>query len=215
MNSNANHAFTTELDARQQAIIPIGAFAAAGNIDGLRQALNQGLDAGLSVAETREILLQVYAYAGFPRSLNALGELMKVADARRQQGIQDDPGREPRKPIPTGDALLAAGTANQTTLAGGPVSGPLFDFAPQANQYLRTHLFGDIFERDNLDWQSRELATVSMLAAMSGVEPQLKSHIGISMNIGLRREQLSKLADVLEGLVSREAAERVRAAANP
>ncbi|AWH25395.1 carboxymuconolactone decarboxylase family protein [Stenotrophomonas sp. YAU14D1_LEIMI4_1] len=215
MNSNANHASTTELDARQQAIIPISAFAAAGNMDGLRQALNQGLDAGLSVAETREILLQVYAYAGFPRSLNALGELMKVADARKQQGIQDDPGREPRKPIPTGDALLAAGTANQTTLAGGPVSGPLFDFAPQANEYLRTHLFGDIFERDSLDWQSRELATVSMLAAMSGVEPQLKSHIGISMNIGLRREQLSKLADVLEGRVSREAAERVRAAANP
>ncbi|AWH31227.1 MULTISPECIES: carboxymuconolactone decarboxylase family protein [Stenotrophomonas] len=215
MNSNANPASTTELDARQQAIIPIGAFAAAGNIDGLRQALNQGLDAGLSVAETREILLQVYAYAGFPRSLNALGELMKVADARKQQGIQDDPGREPRKPIPTGDALLAAGTANQTTLAGGPVSGPLFDFAPQANQYLRTHLFGDIFERDNLDWQSRELATVSMLAAMSGVEPQLKSHIGISLNTGLRREQLSRLADVLEACVSREAAERVRAAANP
>lgn len=215
MNSNANQASTTELDARQQAIIPIGAFAAAGNMDGLRQALNQGLDAGLSVAETREILLQVYAYAGFPRSLNALGELMKVADARKQQGIQDDPGREPRKPIPTGDALLAAGTANQTTLAGGPVSGPLFDFAPQANEYLRTHLFGDIFERDNLDWQSRELATVSMLAAMSGVEPQLKSHIGISLNIGLRREQLSKLADVLEARVSREAAERVRAAAHP
>ena len=215
MSSNANHASTTELDARQQAIIPISAFAAAGNMDGLRQALNQGLDAGLSVAETREILLQVYAYAGFPRSLNALGELMKVADARKQQGIQDDPGREPRKPIPTGDALLAAGTANQTTLAGGPVSGPLFDFAPQANEYLRTHLFGDIFERDNLDWQSRELATVSMLAAMSGVEAQLKSHIGISLNIGLRREQLSRLADVLEARVSREAAERVRAAANP
>ncbi|MBK0026244.1 carboxymuconolactone decarboxylase family protein [Stenotrophomonas sp. S48] len=215
MNSNANHASTTELDARQQAIIPISAFAAAGNMDGLRQALNQGLDAGLSVAETREILLQVYAYAGFPRSLNALGELMKVADARKQRGIQDDPGREPRKPIPTGDALLAAGTANQTTLAGGPVSGPLFDFAPQANLYLRTHLFGDIFERDNLDWQSRELATVSMLAAMSGVEPQLKSHIGISLNTGLRREQLSRLADVLEARVSREAAERVRTAAHP
>lgn len=93
-----------------------------------------------------------------------------------------------------------------------PVSGPLFDFAPQANQYLRTHLFGDIFERDNLDWQSRELATVSMLAAMYGVEPQLQSHIGISMNIGLRPEQLYDLADVLEERVSLEAAERVRVA---
>ena len=106
--------------------------------------------------------------------------------------------------------MLAAGTANQTQLVGGPVSGPLFDFAPQANEYLRTHLFGDIFERDNLDWQSRELATVSMLAAMSGVEPQLQSHIAISMNIGVRPEQLSSLADVLEARFDLEAAERVR-----
>ncbi|HDS0923569.1 TPA: carboxymuconolactone decarboxylase family protein [Stenotrophomonas maltophilia] len=210
MNVTSNGGSTTELDARQQAIIPISASAAAGNMDSLRGALNQGLDAGLSLAEAREILVQVYAYAGFPRSLNALSELMKVAEARRQKGIQDEAGREPSKPIPKGDALLAAGTANQTKLAGGPVSGPLFDFAPQANEYLRTHLFGDIFERDNLDWQSRELATVSMLAAMSGVEPQLQSHIGISMNIGVRPEQLSRLADVLEARFSVEAAERVR-----
>jgi len=210
MNVTSNGGSTTELDARQQAIIPISASAAAGNMDSLRGALNQGLDAGLSLAEAREILVQVYAYAGFPRSLNALSELMKVAEARRQKGIQDEAGREPGKPIPTGDALLAAGTANQTKLAGGPVSGPLFDFAPQANEYLRTHLFGDIFERDNLDWQSRELATVSMLAAISGVEPQLQSHIGISMNIGVRPEQLSRLADVLEARFSVEAAERVR-----
>lgn len=130
--------------------------------------MDQTLDAGLSVAEAREILVQVYAYAGFPRSLNALSELMKVAEARRQRGLQDEIGREPGRPIPKGDALLAAGTANQTKLAGRTVSGPLFDFAPQADEHLRTHLFGDIFERDNLDWQSRELATVGMLAAMSG-----------------------------------------------
>ncbi|WP_184410890.1 carboxymuconolactone decarboxylase family protein [Xanthomonas translucens] len=210
MNIKSHGVSPTELDCRQQAIIPISAYAAVGNMDSLRAALNHGLDAGLSVAEAREILVQVYAYAGFPRSLNALSELMKVAEARRQQGIQDDAGRAPDRPIPKGDALLAAGTANQTKLAGGPVSGPLFDFAPQANEYLRTHLFGDIFERDNLDWQSRELATVSMLAAMSGVEPQLQSHIGISMNIGLRPEQLYRLADVLEARLDLEAAERVR-----
>lgn len=210
MNIKYSRFSVTELDAHQQAIIPISACAAAGNMSALDQALNQGLDAGLSVAEVREILVQVYAYAGFPRSLNALSELMRVAQARRQRGIQDEAGREPGRPIPKGDALLAAGTANQTRLAGGPVSGPLFDFAPQANEYLRTHLFGDIFERDNLDWQIRELATVSMLAAMSGVEPQLQSHIGISMNIGLRPEQLYALAAVLEARFGLEAAERVR-----
>ena len=210
MNSNYSRFSVTGLNAHQQAIIPISACAAAGNMSAFDQALNQGLDAGLSVAEVREILVQVYAYAGFPRSLNALSELMRVVQARRQRGIQDEAGREPGRPIPKGDALLAAGTANQTRLAGGPVSGPLFDFAPQANEYLRTHLFGDIFERDNLDWQIRELATVSMLAAMSGVEPQLQSHIGISMNIGLRPEQLYALAAVLEARFGLEAAERVR-----
>ncbi|WP_141059248.1 carboxymuconolactone decarboxylase family protein [Stenotrophomonas rhizophila] len=210
MNTESHVVPATVLDLRQQAIVPMSASAAAGDMARLRDAVNQALDAGLSVAEAREILVQVYAYAGFPRSLNALSELMKVAEARRQRGLQDEIGREPGRPIPKGDALLAAGTANQTKLAGRPVSGPLFDFAPQANEYLRTHLFGDIFERDNLDWQSRELATVSMLAAMSGVESQLQSHIAISMNIGLRQEQLYGLADVLEARFGLEAAERVR-----
>jgi len=201
-----------DLTCQQQAIIPISAFAAAGDIERLGPALEAGLDAGLSVAEAREILVQVYAYAGFPRSLNALGELMKRVEARRQRGITDDPGREPSKPVPTGEALLAAGTANQTTLAGGPVAGPLFDFAPQANAYLRTHLFGDIFERDNLDWKAREVATVSMLAALTGVESQLQSHMGISMNIGLDPDALGTLVTVLEQQVGPEAAQRADAA---
>ena len=63
----------------------------------------------------------------------------------------------------TGAELLAAGKANQTEISGGPVQGPVFDFAPVINQFLQAHLFGAIFERDNLDWQSRELATVGAL----------------------------------------------------
>ncbi|MBE2321245.1 carboxymuconolactone decarboxylase family protein, partial [Solirubrobacter sp. CPCC 204708] len=74
------------LTARQQAIVPIAAFAAAGDMARLNASLNQGLDAGMTVSDAREILVQLYAYAGFPRSLNALGELMKVLDARKQRG---------------------------------------------------------------------------------------------------------------------------------
>ena len=111
------------LSAKQQAIAPIGAFMAMGDMPSLNTALNQGLDAGLSVSETKESLVQLYAYAGFPRSLNALGELMKVLETRKQRGIQDAAGREPCRAAPTGDALLAAGTANQTRLSGTPVKG--------------------------------------------------------------------------------------------
>ena len=200
------------LSVRQQAIVPIAAFGAAGDMSRLTVALNQGLDAGLTVNDAREVLVQLYAYAGFPRSLNALGELMKVVEARKQRGIQDAEGQTPTHAIPKGDALLAAGTANQTELAGGPVTGALFEFAPAVDEYLKTHLFGDIFERDNLDWQSRELATVSMLSALHGTESQLKSHMGISMNVGITPEQLSQLAQILSDHVDAEAAARARVA---
>lgn len=196
------------LSARQAAIVPIAAFAAAGDIARLNTALEQGLDAGMTVSDAKEVLVQLYAYAGFPRSLNGLSELMKVLQARQQRGIQDPPGAEPRRPIPQGAALRDAGTANQTKLSGGVVQGPLFDFAPVANEYLRTHLFGDIFERDNLDWQSREIATVSMLAALQGVESQLQAHIRISMNVGLTAPQLRQLAHVLATRVDPQTAGR-------
>lgn len=196
------------LDARQQSIVPIAAFAAAGDIAKLNRALEQGLDASLTIGDAREILVQLYAYAGFPRSLNALGELMKVLESRRQRGLRDAPGREPSRPIPEGQALHAAGTANQTRLAGAPVSGPVFEFAPAIDQYLKSHLFGAIFERDNLDWQSRELATVGMLSALPGAESQLQSHMRISMNVGLTSGQLRQLARVLNERVDADAAGR-------
>jgi alkylhydroperoxidase/carboxymuconolactone decarboxylase family protein YurZ len=174
--------------------------------------LNQGLDAGMTISEAKEILVQLYAYAGFPRSLNALGELLKVVEARKQRGIEDAPGREPIRAIATGNELVAAGRANQAEISGGPVQGPLFDFAPVINQFLQAHLFGDIFERDNLDWQSRELATVGMLSALPGADSQLQSHMGISMNVGLTANQLRQLAQVLAERVDADAAKRAREA---
>lgn len=199
------------LSPRQQSIAPIAASMAAGDMPQLNAALNLGLDAGLTVSDAKEILVQLYAYAGFPRSLNALGELMKVLDARRQRGVQDAPGREPG-PVPTGRELLALGTANQTRLIGSPVRGPLFEFAPQVDEYLKTHLFGDIFARDNLDWQSRELATVGALSALTGVESQLQSHISVSLNVGLTPAQLRQVAEVLAQRGHAEAASRTQLA---
>lgn len=213
MNNTQATSNTSEvLTSRQQAIGPIAAFAAAGDMAGLNAALNQGLDAGLTVSDAKEILVQLYAYAGFPRSLNALGELMKVLEARKQRGVQDAAGAPPSRVNPKGEALLAAGTANQTRLAGAPVKGPLFEFAPAIDEYLKTHLFGDIFERDNLDWKSRELATVGMLSALPGAESQLQSHIRISMNVGLTAGQLGQFAQVLGEKVAADNGRRTREA---
>src|SRR4051812_31941868 len=64
------------LSAKQQAIPLIAAFMASSNMPKLHAALNQGLDAGLTISEAKENLVHLYAYTGFPRSLNALGELL-------------------------------------------------------------------------------------------------------------------------------------------
>ena len=204
----ARLAASETLSAKQQAIPLIAAAMATSDMPRLSAALNQGLDAGLSISEAKEILVQLYAYSGFPRSLNALGELMKVVEARKQRGIQDEGGREPSRVIPSGDALLAVGKANQTQIAGAPVQSPLFDFAPVINQYLQGHLFGAIFERDNLDWQSRELATVGALAATPGVEAQLRSHMAASIRVGLTESQLRQLIQMLAQQGDEQAAER-------
>ncbi|MRS20883.1 carboxymuconolactone decarboxylase [Enterobacteriaceae bacterium RIT692] len=210
MNQSSNLSET--LSARQQAIPLMAAFMATSNMEKLDAALNQGLDAGLTVNEAKEILVQLYAYTGFPRSLNALSALMKVMEARKQRGIKDEIGKEPAKPVPVGDALRQLGTDNQTKISGAPVQGPLFDFAPVINQFLQTHLFGDIFARDNLDWQSRELATVGALAATPGAESQLLSHTRASLRVGFTRGQLQQLADLLRANGEIEAADRAESA---
>ena len=209
---NQQQTVSDTLSASQQAIPLIAAFTASSQMEKLNTALNQGLDAGLTLDEAKEILVQMYAYTGFPRSLNGLSELMKLVEARQQRGIKDVEGKAPVTPVPVGDRLRELGTANQTKISGAPVQGSLFEFAPVINQFLQSHLFGDIFARDNLDWQSRELATVGALAATPGVESQLLSHTQISLRVGLSAGQLQQLAQLLREQGENEAATRAEKA---
>ncbi|MBF9002410.1 carboxymuconolactone decarboxylase family protein [Vibrio sp. NFV-1] len=195
----------SSLDRRQIAIIPIAAQTASGDIEDLKISLNQGLDAGLTVNEIKEILVQMYAYTGFPRSLNALGAFMSVVNERKEKGIKDEIGKE-ASPLPADYNSLKNGTANQTKLIGQEVKGPLFDFAPAVDEYLKAHLFGDIFERDVLTWQDRELATIAALANLKGAGSQLGAHYAISMHNGITEAQIRDFIEVLRKTVSAETA---------
>lgn len=186
------------LEEKEQKLVEIAMYTARGNMPGLKGALRAGLDAGLTVNEIKEVLVQLYAYCGFPRSLNALGSFMALLQEREASGIKDAPGRLPGA-LPEGKSV-DFGTANQTKLCGAPVKGALFEFAPAIDEYLKAHLFGDIFGRDNLDWRMRELATVAALAAMEGVESQLASHIAIAKHNGVTEAQI---AWILENVKSR------------
>lgn len=193
----------TALNSKQQSMVAISALSASGDLEKLKPALGHGLDAGLTVNEIKEILVQVYAYAGFPRSLNALATLQAVMEERKVKGINDPEGNA-ASPMPTGRTSLEFGTENQTKLIGQPVGGGIYDFAPAIDQFLKAHLFGDIFQRDNLDWKHREFATIAMLAAIPGVEPQLKGHMGIGMHNGLTVEELRSAAVVITMIMGKQ-----------
>ena len=179
------------LNAEQQAIAEVAAYAARGNQEGLKKAIIKGLDNKVPVNTFKEILVQSYAYCGFPRSLNALSTLMQVVNER---GNKDELGKEPSAK-PAGNALTY-GTENQTKLVGTEVKGKLFDFAPAIDEYLKAHLFGDIFARDNVDWKTRELATIAMLAVREGVESQLSAHIEIGKHNGLTDDEVAEILNI-------------------
>jgi len=188
------------LNIKQKSIATVASYAARGDQKGLKQALIDGFDAGVTVNEFKEILVQTYAYCGFPRSLNALNTLMQVTDERGHKDAQGNlPGAKPE------GTSLEYGTENQTKLVGGAVSGKLYEFAPAIDEFLKAHLFGDIFARDNVDWQTRELATIAMLASLDNVDNQLTAHINIGKNNGLTEEQVSEILKI----ASRTGAENV------
>lgn len=181
------------LTTKQQDIAIISAFTAAGNLADLEPAINKGLDDGLTINEIKEALIQMYAYCGFPRSLNGLGTLLSVTDKRKEAGKKDIEG-ETGIPL-TGDKL-AIGTKVQTDLVGAPVKGRLFDFAPGIDEFLKSHLFGDIFARGVLSHEDREIATIAALSAMEGVDPQLKAHIQMGKNTGLTDAQVEEIIKI-------------------
>src|SRR4051812_15331930 len=152
MDLNAQQPMNTNqsLDIKQQSIVAISAFIAKGDLVQLQKVLSDGLDAGLTINQIKEVIVQLYAYTGFPRSLNALQSFMDVLKERNQKGIKDELGKAPN-PLPANKTKLQLGIELQTRLVGQPVKGEVLEFAPAIDSFLKEHLFGDIFGRDNLD----------------------------------------------------------------
>lgn len=188
------------LNQRQQSIIAISADTSLGNLEQLKSSLNQALANGMTINEIKEVLVHCYAYTGFPRSLRALQVFIEVLKDRKSQGIEDPLGKEVSLVSDTRDKY-SRGAELLEKLSGVPKDTPKVGyalFAPIIDVFLKEHLFSDVFERDILNWQERELATVSVLTALgSGVEPMLKSHSKIALRQGLTELQLLQLSEIV------------------
>ncbi|TRW23675.1 carboxymuconolactone decarboxylase [Flavobacterium zepuense] len=201
-----------DLDAKQQSIVSISAVTATGNLEQLKVTLNTGLDAGLTINEIKEVLVQLYAYCGFPRSLNAINTFMALLEERKSQGKKDITGKEASvvndsHKYQTGKQTLQKLTGKEEKALAGANA-----FAPAIDTFLKEHLFADIFSRDVLTYQQRELVTVAALAAMTGVEPQLQAHIGIAINTGITAPQLLQAFTIIDQYVNKKQGDIARTA---
>lgn len=198
---------------RQQSIIPIASYAAQGKLSALKPALKKGLDGGLTINEIKEVMVHLYAYCGFPRSIRGLQTFMDVLDERKAKGITDKEGPG-ASPIDDDQSKYEQGKENLEALIGRPLTGPPSGYAaftPIIEVFLKEHLFSDIFERDVLTFAERELVTISVLSSIGGVEPMLHSHLAICLNLGLAPEQLHEFIKIIKITAGEKLADHAQA----
>ena len=124
------------LTERQKGLAACACLMAQGDLERLEPAVRQALDNGVTINELKEALSQLYAYTGFPRSLNALGVLSKVLQEGNNPNWKE--GKPWKRPKEWDDARKAyeLGKKNQTQLSGKPFD---YAFCPQNDYYLKSH----------------------------------------------------------------------------
>ena len=191
------------LNQQEKSIISIAAINAKGDLENLKSALKESLEAGLTVNEIKEILVHTYAYCGFPRSIRGLQIFMEVVNERKAKGITDKMGREASL-IKADDNKYERGKKVLEELTKTPSPEKLVGyaaFAPVIDTFLKEHLFADIFERDILTYAQRELVTLSVISAIGDAEPMLKGHLAIALNVGFSPKQLNEFITIIQPII--------------
>lgn len=204
------------LTSREQAIVAVASYTGKSDLEHLKAAFVRALEAGMTINEVNEVLIHAYAYCGFPRSLRAIQTFMRLVDERKANGIKDKVGREASVITDSGNRY-ERGRDVLAEISGVPADAPKAGyalFAPVIERFLKEHLFADLFERDLLTYRERELATVSILAGVGGVEPMFKSHAAICLHLGIMPEQLSALLNIVETNLGKNYSEPLRIVLN-
>ncbi len=212
VNAKSNVMEENGLNEKEKSLVSISSYTAQGKIEALKMALNEGLNAGLTLNEINEELVQLYAYCGFPKSLNGIAAFMEVTNERNKKGIKDEQGKK----IIMNDGVedkYEQGRKVLEELTKMPQAKPtpgFGEFSPRIDAFLKEHLFADIFASDVLSFHQRELITIAALASTPGAESQLGSHIFMGMNVGVNENQLNDLFTIIEKTVGKTEADNGR-----
>lgn len=73
---------------------------------------------------------------------------------------------------------------------GKNVIASLKNIAPDLGRYIIEFAFGDIYRREGLNLQEREMVTITSLLTAGGCEAQLEVHINGALNVGVAADKI-------------------------
>lgn len=164
---------------RIERLARIVAAAAVGRTGELPRLYREAHEAGISPADLAEATLQVFLFAGYPRTIGAFQALNEVA-----------PGQAPLEP--DRQDFTDRGRETFAKVYGkhaGTVMGMLEALHPDFARYVIHDAYGQVLGRPFLPLVERELLAVAMLAALK-LPDQLKAHIRGARAAGATEDQV-------------------------
>ena len=180
--------------ARQAAITPVERslvtlvmLTACQNHSLLPRMTEAALNEGTTPLQIREALYHVAPYIGFARVFEALEQVNAVFAARgvnlplKAQGTTTDADR------------FEKGLAFQVGTYGERIT-KMREATPDYQKHLQDDLsafcFGDIYTRGTLDLKVREMATMAVIGAIGGADPQFRGHVMGTLAAGASKEEV-------------------------
>jgi 4-carboxymuconolactone decarboxylase len=183
------------LPVRLRLITQLAAIIACQAVNEFRTMLGAALDTGVTPVEAKEILYQAVPYVGIARAfdfLRATNDVLKVRGVELPLPPQATVSREDRaeKGLQVMTAAVGATTIERLKSTAPPDQQQIIGF-------LAAHCFGDHYTRRGLDLPTRELVTLSLLAALGGCDAQVKGHVAANLNVGNTRALMTDVVTQL------------------
>jgi 4-carboxymuconolactone decarboxylase len=184
------------LDTRTRLMVQLASMIASQALREYRVMLGAALTVGVTPVEVKEIVYHAVPYVGLAKVFDFIHATNEVLTER---GVELPlPGQSTTTP----ENRMEKGLAVQKEVVGANRVDALYASAPEdemhIQHYLSANCFGDHFTRTGIDLQTRELLTLSMLAALGGCEPQVRGHVSANLNVGNDR---ARLIDVVTQLL--------------
>jgi 4-carboxymuconolactone decarboxylase len=131
-----------------------------------------------------------------------------LKDGETRGAFRENPSRTGRLLIPAADRAwwsdaMAAKTTPSARRARGArklrqihgdhgeaVVAELAGVSPELADFVVDFVFGDVYSRPGLSVRERQLVTVASLTTLGHAQPQLRSHLHGSLNVGVTRREI-------------------------